>query len=58
MTNLTVHTCYPCIKPTLTSKGTKTAKWHLFVSIANDIKAEAKRLINAQHKRKPSKPDN
>ena len=39
MANLTVHTLYPRIKPTLTSKRRKTGEWHFFSSIADDIKA-------------------
>ena len=58
MAKLTVHARYPRIKPTLTSKRKKTANWHLFSSIADDIKAEAKRLAHTQRKRKSSKPDN
>ena len=55
MANLTVHTRYPRIKPTLTSKRAKTNNCHLFSSIADDIKTEAKRMAHAQRKRQASK---
>ena len=55
MANLTGHTRYPRIKPTLTSKRAKTNICHLFSSIADDIMAEAKRLAHAQRKRQSSK---
>jgi len=58
MANLTAHSRYPRIRPMLTSKTAKTDKWHLFSSIADDIKAEAKRLADTQFNRKSSEPDN
>jgi hypothetical protein len=58
MAKLTVCTLYPRIKPTLTSKRKKTTKWHFFSSIADDIKAEAKKMVYAQPKRNSPNPDN
>lgn len=58
MANLTVHTRYLRIKPTLTSKRAKTDNWHLFSSITNYIKAEAKRKAHAHPKPNSTKPDN
>ena len=55
MANLTGHTRYPRIKPTLTSKRAKTNICHLFSSISDDIKVEVKRLPHAHRKHQSSK---